>query len=145
MIVNRKGLRNHTLQLSFVNLQVTLNLTSLETRAAVVTLFQARQVNTWVRWLWSALTVRMEEVWPLLCLKCWFFDKRYCKLFRCIGESFSINAKWLVFVSWMLNREKLNKVVSELLIFLENSKTLSEYWALFSSCEPPPLQNYLWW
>ena len=46
----------------YIYLHVTLNLTSLETRADVVTLFQARQVNTWVRWLWSALTVRMEEV-----------------------------------------------------------------------------------
>ena len=52
-----------------LHLQVTLNLTSLEMRAEVVTLFQVRQVNTWVRWLWSALTVRMEVVCPVLCLK----------------------------------------------------------------------------
>ena len=52
----------------YIYLHVTLNLTSLETRADVVTLFQARQVNTWVRWLWAARTLSTDTVLPLPCL-----------------------------------------------------------------------------
>ena len=47
---------------------VTLSLTSLEMMAVGVTLFQARQVNTWVRWVWAARTSSTDTELPLPCL-----------------------------------------------------------------------------
>ena len=59
---------------------VTLSLTSLEMMAVGVTLFQARQVNTWVRWAWAARTSSTDTELPLPCLNniilllsCWLF------------------------------------------------------------------------